>query len=111
MKKAKLLLGATILTASLVLAGCTKEGETAYGNFEVKKVIDDSTYEVVDKETGIHYYFLNTGYGKALTPVIESDGSIRGVKSKEVVQEDKQKKLEEINNKIQELEQQKNNLE
>lgn len=105
MKKVKMILGATILTASLLLAGCTKEGDTNFNIFKVERVISDSAYELVDKETGIHYYFLNTGYGKALTPVIESDGSIRGA-----VPKSKDNQLDAINKQIKELEAQKDKL-
>lgn len=106
MKKAKIILGATMLIASIALTGCAKEGDTAYKIFEVEKKFDGSSYELIDKETGIHYYFLNTGYGKALTPVIESDGSIRGAKAT-----DKSSEIDNINKQIKDLETQKEKLE
>lgn len=111
MKKAKIILGATILTASLILAGCTKEGDSAYKIFEVEKKFGDTSYELVDKKTGIHYYFLNTGYGKAITPVIESDGSIRGAKPKPGTEQDKEKQLKEIEDQIKKLENEKQSIE
>lgn len=106
MKKVKTILGATILIASIALTGCAKEGDSAYEIFEVYKRFSDSSYELIDKKTGIHYYFLNTGYGKALTPVIESDGSIRGAKST-----DKLSEIDNINKQIKDLETQKEKLE
>lgn len=83
--KSKNIIMATILTGScLLLSGCTldyKEGSTMNDIFIVEKIyVDDNwnkIYEIKDKNTGIHYYRF-PGSAGGITPVIESDGSIRG---------------------------------
>lgn len=60
-----------------------KEAEYLYktGNrFEIIEEIDRDLSEVRDVQTGVHYYLyeLHSSYGGlSLTPIYESDGSIR----------------------------------
>lgn len=45
--------------------------------FEIVERISSYLKEVRDSQTGVHYYYLSAGYGKTLTPIYESDGSVR----------------------------------
>lgn len=85
--------GFALLSLSLVLVGCTSpSSEVAFsvhetnrewyieGKFEIIESWSNSrkkVSEVRDLETGVHYYLYEGGYGDILTPVYESDGTIR----------------------------------
>lgn len=45
--------------------------------FEIIERISSYLKEVRDSQTGVHYYYLSSNHGKSLTPVYESDGSVR----------------------------------
>lgn len=45
--------------------------------FEIVEKITSELKEVRDTQTGVHYYYFYVGYGMTLTPIYESDGSIR----------------------------------
>ena len=33
-----------------------------------------TTYILVDRETGVNYFYANSGYGAGLTPLLDKDG-------------------------------------
>ena len=41
---------------------------------EKADVIATDTTIIVDKETGVNYLFVRSGYGAGLTPLIDADG-------------------------------------
>jgi uncharacterized lipoprotein NlpE involved in copper resistance len=78
----KLIIIGLCLIVLFSLVGCNKnKGDNILGNrFEIKEVIEESFYAnvylVVDKSTGVNYYWIAAGYGKSLTPVYDSEGKI-----------------------------------
>lgn len=117
MKKIKIILGTTILTASIALTGCISNGnELKEVNSPLKMIkecgsIESKTnsfniYEVQDKNTGTRYYLLEGYRSIALTPIIENNSVEPAKKDKE-----KDKKLDNINKQIKELEKQKQDIE
>lgn len=77
----KLKQGLIIGVMALTLTGCSsiqinEEKESPYNGFEYVKE-GQRISELRNTETGVHYYVLNSGNRGGLTPVIESDGSIR----------------------------------
>lgn len=83
------------LTLITFLCGCSKTVYLdEYGNeieqpnylygtgdrFEIINEFDDYLYEIRDVTTGVHYYLYEiytSNGGRGLTPVYESDGSVR----------------------------------
>lgn len=79
-----------VICVSLLLFGCSTIKDTTAqerrrliaGKFELIKEHSDisgQSFEVVDPDTGIHYY-MGQGSYSFMSPVIEKDGSIRGAK-------------------------------
>ena len=71
----------------LGITGCTNSNNSNTSNFieiEYKGTInnDNATqniemFEYVDKETGVHYYVGIDGYRGIMSPVYNSDGTVR----------------------------------
>lgn len=118
MKKSKLLVGAVILTTGILLSGCTKSKAEKFDKSDSPfRFVKDcgylstdgsgfDVYEVEDENTGTHYYLLDGYESVALTPIMDSS-LIQKTEDKK----DSNKELEEINNKIKDLEKQKEQIE
>lgn len=83
----ELIIAMGIFTTIMLVLPCNKTGYSEHINIEYKgfKLIDrskviegDTVYEVIDEDTGVHYYF---GGGRRdrefMTPVYNSDGTIK----------------------------------
>ena len=77
----KKLLIASIITM-VVLTGCGPgKGEDLLGNkFTIKSVtkgvLNSDVYVLVDKKSGVNYYYINAGYGKSLCPIYDKEGKV-----------------------------------
>jgi len=66
----------------VVLTGCgARKGDDALGNkFTVKSFTDGGikadVYVLVDKKSGVNYYYINAGYGKSLCPIYDKEGKV-----------------------------------
>ena len=67
----------------LMISGCSSASASSRGNekyrenFEYVSTNDTMISEIRDIKTGVHYYIRSSGNRGGMTPVIESDGSIR----------------------------------
>ena len=64
---------------SLTGCGYEKSDNILGNNFIVKEVVsEDSNYEdvyiVVDKRSGINYYWITSRQGRSLTPIYDKEG-------------------------------------
>lgn len=86
----------TLLSAMFILSGCTKTIYLDENGNEIEPPKEESVdyvesmgekfeiieefdilKEVRDVDTGVHYYLYYTGYKCGISPVYESDGSVR----------------------------------
>jgi len=80
----KKLIIVSLIIISIGMTGCgLKQKENILGDyFYVKEEPKNSgTFSsnvtiVVDKKSGVNYYWINSGYGKDLTPIYNSDGTL-----------------------------------
>jgi len=76
----KLLIVSIILVVSLTGCGARK-GDDALGNkFTVKSFTDggikSDVYVLIDKKSGVNYYYIDAGYGKAMSPIYDKEGKL-----------------------------------
>jgi len=77
----KILLTSIIIIFTLTGCGYEK-GEVLLGNnFTVKEVlVNNSKYEniciVVDKKSGVNYYWITSGQGRSLTSIYDKEGKV-----------------------------------
>ena len=69
------------LIAIVALTGCGYEkGDNALGNnFVVKSVVRDeekSIHIVIDKKSGVNYYWIASGQGISLCPIYDKEGKV-----------------------------------
>ena len=69
------------IIAMVALTGCGYEkGEVLLGNnFIVKSVVRDeekSIYIVMDKKSGVNYYWITSGQGISLCPTYNKEGKV-----------------------------------
>lgn len=76
----------SVIAVALAVAGCGKDSsmevvETSTdSNF---KVVNESfigfrtVMEIVDKDTGVHYWYVGSSNGIAITPLYNADGSLK----------------------------------
>jgi len=73
------------IIAMVALTGCGYEkGEILLGNnFTVKEVLTNNNnndaekvYVVIDKKSGVNYYWIASGQGRSLTPIYNKDGKV-----------------------------------
>ncbi len=90
-KGVKFAIGSTIVTITLATviictavlnSGCTSDKEPEYIGFRTtqntKKIANMTVYEIVDENTGVHYYLGKSETYKAfMSPVYNSDGTIK----------------------------------
>lgn len=76
-KRLTIALGAILISTAVMSSGCTNE-TTGFRIISKDKTINGTTIkEVVDENTGVHYY-VNTNLQQGLMcPVYNSDGTIR----------------------------------
>jgi len=67
----------------VTLTGCgTSKGDDALGNkFTIKSItkgdgLNADVYVLVDKKSGVNYYYINAGYGKSLCPIYDKEGKV-----------------------------------
>lgn len=66
-----------ILTSGCAISTSTENSCGFYVLSEIKSIGGDAVYEVVDTKTGVHYY-VNTAYQQGfMSPVYNSDGTIK----------------------------------
>jgi len=74
-----------IIALMIITVGCnnSKRNDDVLGNYfyvkeEVKNLgtLSPDVTIVVDKKSGVNYYWINSGYGKSLTPIYNSDGTL-----------------------------------
>jgi len=80
-----LILTFMIIILIILTTGCSgiKQNDDALGYyFYVKEIpkslgtLSPDVTIIVDKKSGVNYYWVNSGYGKALTPIYNSDGTL-----------------------------------
>lgn len=62
------------------MSGCSSQEseETRYTAYERSKIINGFRFtELVDKDTGVHYLVVDGGYGCAVSPMYNADGTIK----------------------------------
>lgn len=76
-KRLTIALGAILISTAVMSSGCTNE-TIGFHVISKEKRIDGMTIkEIVDENTGVHYY-VNAGYQQGLMcPVYNSDGTIK----------------------------------
>ena len=81
----KIILTFLIIVLIALTTGCNKVkqndnilGDYFYVKEETKSlgVLSSNVTIVVDKKSGINYYWVNSGHGKALTPIYNFDGTL-----------------------------------
>ena len=74
-----------IIILITLATGCNrvKQNDDILGNyFNVKEeskslgAFSSNVIIVVDKKSGVNYYWINSGYGKSLTPIYNHDGTL-----------------------------------
>jgi len=71
------------IIAIVTLTGCgVHKGDDALGNkFIIKSYTQGEgfkadVYVLVDKKSGVNYYWINAGYGKSLCPIYDKEGKV-----------------------------------
>ena len=71
------------IIAMIALTGCgASKGDDILGNkFTVKSFtsgsgLNSDVYVLVDKKSGVNYYYINAGYGKAMSPIYDKEGKL-----------------------------------
>lgn len=61
------------------MSGCSSQEseETRYTAYERSKINGFRFTELVDKDTGVHYLVVDGGYGCAVSPMYNADGTIK----------------------------------
>ena len=77
-KRLTIALGAILISIAIISSGCVNETTNGFHVISEEARIDGMIVkEVVDKNTGVHYY-VNTGYQQGfMCPVYNSDGTVR----------------------------------
>jgi hypothetical protein len=73
---------ATIIICTAVLnSGCSSNKKPECIGFRatqnIKKIANMTVYEIVDENTGVHYYFGKNDTRAFMSPVYNSDGTIK----------------------------------
>lgn len=77
----KLLIVSIIVMVTLTGCGSSK-GEDLIGNkFTIKSVtkgsgLNSDVYILVDKKTGVNYYYVIAGHGRSLCPIYNKEGKV-----------------------------------
>ena len=71
------------IIAMVTLTGCgAGKGDDLLGNkFTIKSLtkgsgLNSDVYILVDKKSGVNYYYINAGYGKSLCPIYDKEGKV-----------------------------------
>jgi len=71
------------IIAMVVLTGCgVSKGDDILGNkFTVKSftsggATNSDVYVLIDKKSGVNYYYINSGYGRAMSPIYDKEGKL-----------------------------------
>lgn len=77
-----IILATIIICTAILNSGCSLNKEPEYIGFRstqnIKKIANMTVYEIVDENTGVHYYFgKSETYRAFMSPVYNSDGTIK----------------------------------
>lgn len=76
-KRLTIALGAILISTAVMSSGCTNETTGFYTTSKEIRIDGMTVKEVVDENTGVHYY-VNTNLNQGLMcPVYNSDGTIK----------------------------------
>lgn len=77
------MLGALLICTATMSSGCTVNETTGFRVISREKTINGETIqEVIDEDTGVHYYVNMTYQQGSMCPVYNGDGTIRIDKEK-----------------------------
>lgn len=81
-KSIKLLVLAGVIIIGVLMTGCMGMfGVFIPEGFEVVEKLDDTTYEIRNEETGVHYYFSS----EFMTPVYQFNGQVKVTEDKDLL--------------------------
>lgn len=82
-KRFVVILGALLIYTATMSSGCTVNETTGFRVISREKTINGETIqEVIDEDTGVHYYVNMTYQQGSMCPVYNSDGTIKIDKEK-----------------------------
>lgn len=82
-KRFVVILGALLICTVTMSSGCTANITTGFRVISREKTINGETIqEVIDEDTGVHYYVNMTYQQGSMCPVYNSDGTIKVDKEK-----------------------------
>lgn len=82
-KRFVVILGALLICTATMSSGCTVNETTGFRVISREKTINGETIqEVIDENTGVHYYVNMTYQQGSMCPVYNSDGTIKIDKEK-----------------------------
>jgi hypothetical protein len=67
------------LLICVLLAGCgiKDTGEMYFGDrFQVQEKIDEYSCVLIDKETGVNYLYIRSGYARTITVIYDQNGNV-----------------------------------
>lgn len=72
----------TIIVIGILLSGCVGNNEDVslsprFETVSFKQGFWGCEYVIADKETGVLYIWIRSGYGGGLTPLLDSDGNVQ----------------------------------
>ena len=68
---------AVIVTATLLIAGCSDTANVSAGQDSTMVLVGSGRNHLIyaDKDTGVMYLYMGSGYGSGLTVMLNADGT------------------------------------